>query len=239
MSSYNSDKTGSGHFLILAGETQKKPVRNDALPDADRPGPVALPVRRDRAGHSGARSEKEKENREERVARIEKEAYEKGFEQGRRDGFALEEKQLEENGKQFKQLFNELDGLKTKICSETEGQLLNLSIAIAKKIIREEVRIQPKIIQQTVRAALNFLVDKNQIRILINPEDMEEVRKLLPDIAAVTKGGQFQVVEDQAIGRGGCFMETSFGAVNATLEDQIGMIEKVIEECFKAYEGKG
>jgi flagellar assembly protein FliH len=237
MSSYKSNKAGSGHFLIVAGETEKKPVRNDALPGPDRPGPVVLPVRRDRAGHCGANPEKE--SQEERVARIEKEAYEKGFEQGRRDGLALEEKQLEENGKQFKQLFNELDGLKTKICSETEEQLLNLSIAIAKKIIREEVRIQPKIIQQTVRAALNFLVDKNQIRILINPQDMEEVRKLLPDIAAVTKGGQFQVVEDQAIGRGGCFMETGFGAINATLEDQIGVIEKVIEECFKAYEGKG
>jgi flagellar assembly protein FliH len=89
-----------------------------------------------------------------------------------------------------------------------------------------------------VRAALAFLVDKHQIKILINPEDMEEVRKILPEIAAMSKGGQFQVIEDQAIGRGGCFLETNFGAINATLEDQMGMIEKELEQCFKAYEGK-
>ena len=39
------------------------------------------------------------EDPKEKRARLEKEAYEKGFEQGRKDGLALEKRQMEEKGK--------------------------------------------------------------------------------------------------------------------------------------------
>jgi flagellar assembly protein FliH len=220
----------------VAENAEPQKVQSSSPLSENKQKKITLPIGREYMNGLGLK--REHESFEERIARIEKEAYEKGFEQGRKDGMALEEKQAEEKGKLFQQLFQELGNLKAKICNEIEGQLLKLAMTVARKTIREEVKIQPKIIQHMVRAALAFLVDKHQIKILINPEDMEEVRKILPEIAAMSKGGQFQVIEDQAIGRGGCFLETNFGAINATLEDQMGMIEKELEQCFKAYEGK-
>ena len=84
---------------------------------------------------------------------------------------------------------------------------------------------------------MKFLVDKHHIRILINPEDMEEVRKILPEIARLARGGKFQVVEDRAVDRGGCLLETGFGRVNATLDDQLEMLEKEIDEEFQCSRG--
>ena len=173
------------------------------------------------------------ESYQEKLARIEREAYQKGFEQGQRDGLTLEKKQMEEKAKQLETIFSGLNGLKAQIYHESESELLNLSVLMAKKIIREEIKADGGIIRHTIQAALKSLVDKQHIRILLNPEDMEEVRNLLPELAAQSKGGQFQLVEDNAIDAGGCILETGFGRINATIEDQLGELEKEIEQTFQ------
>ena len=175
----------------------------------------------------------QEESYQEKLARIEKEAYQKGFEQGQRDGLTLEKKQMEEKAKQLETIFSGLTDLKAQIYHESESELLNLSVLMAKKIIREEIKADGGIIRHTIQAALKSLVDKQHIRILLNPEDMEEVRNLLPELAAQSKGGQFQLVEDNAIDAGGCILETGFGRINATIEDQLGELEKEIEQTFQ------
>jgi flagellar biosynthesis/type III secretory pathway protein FliH len=213
---------------------------------SDRERFVMLPVSGgssacDMKGPIGARRGKERESEEnikERLARLEKEAYEKGFEQGRKDGLALEKRQLEEKGKQWEALFSELRTLKERIYLESEEDLLRLSTLIARQIIREEARTDTEMIRRTIHAAYKFLVDKSSIKILINRDDMEEVRQILPELASMTKGGRFQVVEDDVLTRGGCLLETGFGSVNATIEDQLWMLEKEIKEAFTAFHGE-
>jgi len=177
-----------------------------------------------------------RENIKDKLARIEKEAYEKGFLQGQKDGLALEKKQIEEKGKQFDTLFSELSGLKARIHSETEEELLKLSMLTAKRIIREETRTDIHIIGRTIRSALKFVVEKSNIRILINPDDMEAVRELLPDLAAMNKGAEFQLIEDNAIKRGGCILETGFGKINATIEGQLEVLEQKVDQEFKFHQ---
>jgi len=174
------------------------------------------------------------EDFKERLSRLEKEAYEKGFEQGQRDGLALEKRQMEEKGRQLDKLMADINGFKARLYSEGEQDLLRLSTLAAKTIIREEVRANPGIIGNTIRAALEYLVDKSKICIHISSEDMDEVRRILPDLSALTKGGKFQLMEDKAIEAGGCVIETGFGRINATIEDQLAMLEQIIQNEFEA-----
>lgn len=179
-----------------------------------------------------------KEDFKTKLARIEKEAYEKGFEQGQRDGLALEESKIEEIGKQLDAIFTGLLELKPQIYAESEGELLKLAIFIAKKVIGEEVKTNSAIIGNSIRSALKFLTDKRKLRIIIHPEDMEETRRLLPDLAKFTKGGHLQLTEDNAITRGGCILETGFGSINATVEDQLELIGEAIEREYRSGEGR-
>jgi flagellar assembly protein FliH len=179
-----------------------------------------------------------RERDSDRLARLEKEAYEKGFEQGQKDGLALEEMKIREMGKQLKALFSGLNDLKPQVYSESEGELLKLSLLIAKKIIGEEVRTNNEIIGNTISSALKFLTDKRKVKIIINSDDMEDVRRLLPDLAKLTKGGHFQITEDNSIKKGGCILETGFGKINATIEDQLGMLEEEIEQQFHSIQEK-
>jgi flagellar assembly protein FliH len=178
------------------------------------------------------------ENLEEKIAELEREAYEKGFEQGQKDGLALEERQLKEKAGQLETLLSSLGQLKEEIYRETEQEIVRLSMMIARKIIRSELKTGSYDIGETIRAAMKFLVDAGRVQIRISPEDMEEVSKLVPALASDTKAGRIQILEDHAIQRGGCILETGFGRVNATVEDQLALVENEVERVLNCGEGK-
>jgi flagellar assembly protein FliH len=188
--------------------------------------PVVEKVREDQDSEEGLKA---------RLAKLEKEAYEKGFEQGQRDGLALEKKKMDEMGRQIEALCAGLRDLKPQIYSESEGELLKLSLLMAKKLLGEEIRTNSGIIGNTIRSCLKFLVDKRKVRIVMNPDDMDEARKILPDLAKLTKGGHFELTGDNSIERGGCILETGFGKINATIDDQMSMLEEVIEQQYQSF----
>jgi len=178
------------------------------------------------------------EDIEERIAQREREAYEKGFEQGQKDGLALEERQMKEKAGQLEKLMDALAGLKEEIYRDTEEEIVRLCMAIARKILRSELKKGSYDIGGTIRAAMRYLVDTSRVQIRISPEDMEEVSGLIPALASDTKAGRIQILEDHAIQRGGCILQTGFGNVNATVEDQIALVENEIERVLSSGEGK-
>ena len=167
-----------------------------------------------------------------KIARLEREAYEKGFAQGQKDGLDLEKSKMAEMGRQYEALFSELRDLKINIFNDSEGEMLRLVELIVKKIIGEEIKTGEPIIKHSIKSAAKFLTDKRKVRIIINPDDMEEVKKMLPDLARLTKGGHFQLTEDLSVSKGGCILETGFGRVNATIDDQLDEIIKVIDKEY-------
>jgi flagellar biosynthesis/type III secretory pathway protein FliH len=204
-------------------------------PTPPKPGAVRLPggsTPVSRAQNSPPGEDPEKESPEEKLARLEREAYEKGFDQGRKDGLALEQKQIQEQRQQVEALFSELRGLKSSLFREAEQDCVTLSSLIARRILRAEIRTDPAVIQRTVREAFDFVADRSRLRISIHPEDMEEMHRILPELAAMTEEEAFQVVEDETLERGGCLLETGFGTINATVSDQCVVIEKALDEAF-------
>lgn len=202
---------------------------------APKPGTVRLPggsspVSRSRT--SSPEEDLEEESFEEKLARLEQEAYQKGFDQGRKDGLALEQKQLQQQKQQVEALFSELKGLKSYLFREAEQDCVTLSSLIAGRVLRAEIQTDPAVIQRTVRAALDFVADRSRLRISIHPEDMEEMRRLLPELATWTGEDAFQVVEDETVERGGCLLETGFGTINATVSEQCHVIEKALDKAF-------
>jgi flagellar assembly protein FliH len=141
---------------------------------------------------------------------------------------------MDEKGRQLEKLMANLKGFKARLYSEGEQDLLRLSLLVAKSIIRQEISTHTGIISNTIRAALKYLVDKSMICIHISSDDMDEVRRILPDLSALTKGGKFQLMEDNAIEAGGCVIETGFGRINATLQDQLAMLEQIIQNEFES-----
>ncbi len=195
-------------------------------------GALMLPGGLPATAQGTGKTAQEEESPQEKAARLEREAYEKGFEQGRRDGMDLEKKQQGEQRLQMEALFSELRGLKSFLFREAEHEAVALCALTARRIVREEIRTDPAVIQRTIRAALDYVADRSIITIAVHPEDMEEIRGILPELASITDGGRFRVIEDDTLDRGGCTLQTGFGKINATVTEQSAAIEKVIERTF-------
>ncbi len=239
MSSSNIIKGGEVAFRIHAFDPEAVETSGPDPVAAPGSGSVRLPCGPGGEDTSLQNSTGESESIEERLSRLEREAYEKGFEQGRKDGLELEEKQLSQQRNQVNAVLSELQEFKRAIMREAERDLAALSTLIAKRIVGEEIRTDPEVIRHTVRRALEFVSDRSRLRISLNPEDMEEMQRIMPELASMTEGGRIQVVEDQAVERGGCMLETGFGRINATVSEQLKVVEREIERAFASPEPEG
>jgi flagellar biosynthesis/type III secretory pathway protein FliH len=168
------------------------------------------------------------------LQQVEREAYEKGFAQGQKDGLALGQTKAEELWKKMHSLFDNLTLLKGKTLSEAEEDILKLCMIIARKIVKKELATDPHTVKRSLEQAITFLKDRSFVRILVSPEDMKILEPYLPELAESRKIERFELAEDHCIEPGGCVLETGFGRINATIGNQVTRLEKELEEAFCA-----
>ena len=110
--------------------------------------------------------------------------------------------------------------------AEWEKQAVHLAAAIAKRIVRRELREQPQITLALVREALELASGGAHVRLLMNPVDHQnlgsEVQRLTADLNRLAPT---EIVADPQISAGGCRVETRFGSIDQQIETQLSRIE--------------
>jgi len=166
-----------------------------------------------------------------KAALLEQEAYEKGFAQGERDGSELGEKKAVKFVEKIENLFMESILLKDEIIKQHEKEILDLIFAIAGKIAHHQIESDAGTVKDTILNALELSVQKSKIVIRVNPKDYDFVEKLRPDLfMKFNEVKSIIISSDQSISRGGCFLETPGGDVDARIEAQLEKIRQSLEE---------
>ena len=175
---------------------------------------------------------KEKEEKVLKPARekallIEKEAYEKGFAQGEKDGLELGQKKFETIHDSFRQLLEEMKRLHQELYKKYEGEMIQLVFLVSRKILRQDLPLPEEVVKETLRAAFQYVVEPRNVVVHLNPKDHQYLLTHADDLPGGRKDdetNQFRIVPDPSVTRGGCFLETSFGDIDATLESQLDQI---------------
>ncbi len=108
-----------------------------------------------------------------------------------------------------------------------ERQAVHLATAIAGRICRQELARQPEITLQLVREALELAGGGGRVRLLLNPDDYAALgRQIERVVSEATRIASTDIVADPRIARGGCRVETEFGAIDQQLEAQLARIEQ-------------
>jgi flagellar assembly protein FliH len=151
-------------------------------------------------------------------AEAHKEAFAQGLAEGRDAGRAEVRAQVERLEGMFYDLakpFEELD-------AEVERELLTLAMALARQIVRRELKTDPTQIIGIVREAIASLpVAARDVRVHLHPEDAAVVRQ---NLAPTESERAWQLVEDPVMARGGCQITTATSRVDARLETRLGAI---------------
>ena len=165
-----------------------------------------------------------------KAEQIEKEAYKKGFEEGKRKGLEEEKKVVEPLIETVKKELLEIGRVKEEIYRSIESEMLELVLAVSKKVIHKEVTTDRDTVLNTIRAAISSVVSKEEIKIKINQEDLELAKEIKVDISSLIEGVKNITVEgDISVGRGGCIVETNYGSIDARIEQQIEAIEHALK----------
>ena len=117
-----------------------------------------------------------------------------------------------------------------QILQEAEPKIIELVMAISRKVIIDEVETRPAVVLELVRGALARVRDQNQIIIHVSPDDYEFImqsRRILQSVVGAEQ--TLTVTADAVLGKGGCLIETSFGTVEAGIDTQLDSIHRVLQ----------
>lgn len=124
----------------------------------------------------------------------------------------------------------ELAALRPRLREQAEADLVRLAVAIARRVVRRELTIDPQAIRGLIQAALNELAVREVSRVRVHPEFAQMVRSLLGEAG---RENAIEVLADPAMERGGVLFETAHGNLDASVETQLAEIERGLTDRFR------
>jgi len=181
-------------------------------------------------------------------------AKEEGFSQGRKSGFSVgkkdglqaaeaeiskikatlaEEKQalaasrqkVDASGNQLIQVLQNLLAPLQTLDNQVEGEMLELVLLIAKRVVFHELSLNPQAIREVIQRSLSLMpIMEDTLHVRLHPDDAVLLDK---DLLA-TPDQLWKIVEDAAISRGGCQLDTRHSHLDATVEKRIADVMQAV-----------
>jgi flagellar assembly protein FliH len=154
----------------------------------------------------------------ERVAAIEREARDRGFAAGEREGREAARVRADALAARMAQTIDAIAALRTGLLRRSEQDVVRLAIAIAERIIHREVQLDREVILVAARAAIARLGAAAVVTVHVNPDDLAA---MAPRLEIQGANGPIRLEADAAVPPGGCVVASTLGDVDATIEAQI------------------
>jgi len=200
-------------------------------PDRCSPGDFLLGT----AAENGAITASEKE-----ILEIQNQAYTEGYAEGEKIGLEAGNRQLTPVIENFTQALSQLEKIKREIHLNAEKKMLDLALAVARKVVICEMQSNRESILNIIRDALERVVDHENIIIKLNPEDFKYINDRGTELAGMIDHYEHITFEaDECIIGGGCLIETKMGEIDARIDQQFKIIEERFETEYNKAKEKG
>jgi len=124
----------------------------------------------------------------------------------------------------------EIANLRTRLRREAESDVVQLALAIARRILRREVSADPDALRGLVIAALEKLQGQEISRVKVHPSHVATVKSCLE--RSVT-AGQVDVIADASRAPGSVIFETIRGNLDASVDSQLQEIERGLADRLR------
>lgn len=164
---------------------------------------------------------------------------ERAFQSGYQSGWetAVKEIQMVTDSifRTFRKGLDDIVSLKDDILGQSEDDIVQLSTAIARKLVFRELRQHPDTIVSIVKEAIKLVRSREEIVIRIHPEDCDTLKQHLSEMVeqlSEAKAGPQQDVpirieEDSSLTPGGCIVETDTGLIDMSFEARMESIDQM------------
>lgn len=158
-------------------------------------------------------------------------AQKEGYDNGNKEGYENGKQEAERLIDRMHKIIDAVMLRREEILNETEHQIVELVILMARKVIKIISENQKSVIMSNVLQALKKVKTRGDITVRVNLADVkltsehtDEFIKRVENIKGIT------VLEDSSVEKGGCIVETDFGAIDARISSQLSELEQKIME---------
>lgn len=162
---------------------------------------------------------------------ISSKSHDEGFEKGREEGFESGKNECERLVERIHKIIESVQNKRQEILYNTEQQIVDLVILMTRKVVKIMSDNQKSVIMSNVVQALKKVKGRGDVTLRVNLADVKLTTEHIQDfIREVENIKNIAVVEDSSVEKGGCIVETDFGAVDARIASQLSELESKILE---------
>ena len=163
--------------------------------------------------------------------KIVSEARSEGYEQGSSEGYEKGKAEVERLIERMHKVLEAVMQRREEILQDTESQIVELVILMARKVIKILSENQKNVIMANTVAALRKVKTRGNVTLRVNIEDVKLTTAHADEFIQHVENVQgITVQEDSSVEKGGCIVETDFGAIDARISSQLTELENKILE---------
>ncbi len=169
-------------------------------------------------------------------ANVEKEsivrnAHQEGYDKGHEEGFQTGTSEVNRLVERTHKILEAVMARREEILSQTEQQIVELVILMTRKVVKIISENQKSVVMANVLQALKKVKGRGDVTIRVNLADVKLTTEHIQDfIHQVENIKGITVLEDSTVEKGGCIVETDFGAIDAKIQSQLTELETKILE---------
>lgn len=158
----------------------------------------------------------------EQIERIQKQAYKEAYDAGFAKGMESGTQEIVRRGQLMDDLLQSLSQPFAKLDDDVVQQLVSLSTAISRQLVRRELKIDASQIVGVVQEALAVLpVGSREVKVCLHPDDVQVMKDAF--VRAETERS-WDLIGDPTLSRGDCRILTETSRIDATLEKRLAAI---------------
>ncbi len=149
-----------------------------------------------------------------------------------KEGYQQGLEQAQDDINQLRDSINDFISAKQQIFEEISPDILEISLDIAKKIIKKEVTENPESILSNIKEVLKDLSkEETKIMLKVNPSQAAFLKERVPEeVSAAGLEAKVMIIPDESIMEGGCLLTTTNGVIDATIETQMEIVAQALKE---------
>jgi flagellar assembly protein FliH len=159
-----------------------------------------------------------------------REAQAAGMREGEAAGRARAMSEVQPVLDRLARAIDEIGGLRARLRAEAEADLVQLSLAIAKRILRREMAIDPDALHGLILGALAKLQGQEISRVRVHPS---QAAALTTCLRQNLNADRIEVIADPSREAGSVLLETPRGNLDAGVESQLQEIERGLADRLR------
>ncbi len=164
-------------------------------------------------------------------AYIRETARKEGFEKGHEEGYQYGNEEANRLVMRLHSILEAVQNKRQDILDSTEQQIVELVILMTRKVVKIMSENQKSVVMANVLQALKKVKGRGEVTLRVNVEDLKLTSSHINDfIREIESVKNITVLEDSSVEKGGCIVETDFGAIDARVSSQLTELESKILE---------